>query len=207
MRKNPLFVKVCGMRDAENIREVEALGIDMMGFIFYRKSPRCVEEVPAYLPTSVKRVGVFVNADEDEIREKAKVFRFDYIQLHGNETPETCQRLKDESYSVIKAFQIADSTDFLQTIPYEKSCRYFLFDTKSKQYGGTGAVFDWNILSEYKGTVPFILSGGIGPESVDSLKTFAHPLCAGIDLNSKFEVQPALKNIKILKNFLNRLYQ
>ena len=207
MRKNPLFVKVCGMRDAENIREVEALGIDMMGFIFYRKSPRCVEEVPAYLPTSVKRVGVFVNADEDEIREKAKAFRFDYIQLHGNETPETCQRLKDESYSVIKAFQIADSTDFLQTIPYEKSCRYFLFDTKSKQYGGTGNTFDWSILSEYKGTVPFILSGGIGPESVDSLKTFVHPLCAGIDLNSKFEKEPAIKNIKILKNFLNRLYQ
>ena len=198
-----MIVKVCGMRDAENIREVEALGIDLIGFIFWPKSSRYVSERPAYLPTNCKRVGVFVDENIEVVKKIAQDYALDYIQLHGNETPDYCALLK--GHKLIKAFNIATAEDFEQTKPYEGLADYFLFDTKGKSVGGNGTKFDWTVLAAYNGTTPFILSGGIGPDDAARIRSFHHPQLAGIDLNSKFEDAPALKNIQKLKTFLEQL--
>ena len=198
-----MIVKVCGMRNAENIRKVEALGIDMMGFIFYPKSSRYVSERPEYLPTKCKRVGVFVDEDIVQVKHIAEEFALDLIQLHGSESPEYAQRLRD--WKVIKAFNIATKEDLEATKPYEGLVDYFLFDTKGKSAGGNGEKFNWNVLSNYKGNTPFLLSGGIGPDDAGRIKVFQHPKCIGIDLNSRFETAPALKDINKLKSFIQAL--
>ena len=195
------------MRDAENICEVEALGIDLMGFIFWPKSSRYVSERPAYLPTNCKRVGVFVDEDIETVKRIAEDYALDYIQLHGHESPEYCAQLK--GLKLIKAFNIATTEDFKQTEPYTGIVDYFLFDTKGKSVGGNGEKFDWSVLSAYDGNTPFLLSGGIGPDDAEVLTSHFSPLtskkCAGIDLNSRFEQAPGLKDINKLKDFLNAL--
>lgn len=200
------------MRDPENIREAEKLAIDLMGFIFWHKSSRNVSEMPSYLPTRQKRVGVFVDADIKEVTEKAKEYALDLIQLHGKETPDYIQRLRslcpqhgDHATAIIKALNIADTEDLAQTAQYEGIVDYFLFDTKSKLVGGNGTQFDWSVLQAYQGDTPFILSGGIGPDDAGKVKNFQHPMCAGIDLNSRFETAPALKDIQLLNHFIGRL--
>ena len=195
------MIKVCGMRDAENICQVEALGIDMMGFIFYPKSSRYVSKHPEYLPTKCKRVGVFVDEDIEQVKHIAEEFALDLIQLHGSESPEYAQRLRD--WKVIKAFNIATKEDLEATKPYEGLVDYFLFDTKGKSAGGNGEKFNWNVLSNYKDNTPFLLSGGIGPDDAGRVKVFQHPKCVGIDLNSRFEIEPGIKDIVKLKTFLN----
>ena len=193
------------MREAENIREVEQLKVDMIGFIFYPKSPRCLYELPAYMPVKAKRVGVFVNEDKKEIEIFADRFSLDYIQLHGNESPEYCHSLRSTGLRLIKAFSIARRKDFENTEAYEKSCDYFLFDTKCEQHGGSGNQFDWTMLNSYKGKKPFLLSGGINPYSAPTLKELRHPQLAGFDLNSRFETKPGLKEVERLKFFLEQL--
>ena len=197
-----MIVKVCGMRDPENIRAVENLHpyVQWMGFIFWQKSSRYVSEKPTYLPTKLKRVGVFVDATIDEVREKAEEFALDLIQLHGKETPDYIRQLGKRS--IIKALNIATAEDIKQTEDYEGIVDYFLFDTKAKMVGGNGTKFDWSALDAYHGNTPFILSGGIGPEDAQKVKAFCHPRLAGIDLNSRFETAPALKNINQLKQFI-----
>lgn len=197
------ITKVCGMREAENIREVEALGIQLMGFIFWPKSSRYVSECPSYLPSKCKRVGVFVNEDIEEVRHKAQEYALDFIQLHGSESPEYASQLHE--WKVIKAFNIATADDFSQTQAYEGMVDFFLFDTKGKMVGGNGEKFDWSVLSAYKGKTPFLLSGGIGPDDAERVKAFHHPMCVGIDLNSRFEQSPGLKDVTILKEFIEKL--
>lgn len=197
------ITKVCGMREAENIREVEALGIQLMGFIFWPKSSRYVSECPSYLPSKCKRVGVFVNEDIEEVRHKAQEYALDFIQLHGSESPEYASQLRE--WKVIKAFNIATADDFSQTQAYEGTVDFFLFDTKGKMVGGNGDKFDWSVLSAYKGKTPFLLSGGIGPDDAERVKAFHHPMCVGIDLNSRFEQSPGLKDVTILKEFIEKL--
>ena len=224
-----ILIKVCGMRDAENIREVEQLSkelsiinsqssIDLMGFIFWPKSSRYVSERPAYLPTQCKRVGVFVDENPETIKKIAEDYALDYIQLHGTESPDFVRRLRSvygDSVAVIKAFNIATKEDLDATKPYEGLVDYFLFDTRatvpagspvgSVLPGGTGAQFDWCVLADYVGETPFLLSGGIGPDDADRVRAFHHPKCIGIDLNSKFEVSPALKDVEKLKRFLENV--
>ena len=206
-RESSFLVKVCGMRDAENIREVEALGIDLMGFIFWPKSGRYVSERPAYLPTNCKRVGVFVDEDIETVKRIADDYALDYIQLHGHELADYCAQLR--GFKLIKAFNIATTEDFKQTEPYTGIVDYFLFDTKGKSVGGNGEKFDWSVLSAYDGNTPFLLSGGIGPDDAEVLTSHFSPLtskkCVGIDLNSRFEIAPGLKDINKLKDFLNAL--
>ena len=199
------LVKVCGMRDAENIREVEALGIDLMGFIFYPKSSRYVSERPAYLPTRCKRVGVFVDASADDIIKKIQDFSLDIIQLHGNESPEQISHLLSltSHLSIIKAFNIASAADLAATAPYVGLVDYFLFDTKGPSVGGNGEKFDWSVLEAYHGDTHFLLSGGIGPDDAERILDYHHPKCIGIDLNSRFEIEPGIKDITKLKTFLN----
>ena len=197
------MIKVCGMRDAENIREVEALGIDLMGFIFWPKSSRYVSECPAYLPTKCKRVGVFVDEDIEQVKRIAEEYALDYIQLHGHESPEYCAQLK--GLKLIKAISVSGQDDIATYKTYEGLVDYFLFDTKCPSVGGSGQQFDWSVLSAYDGNTPFLLSGGIGPDDAEHLRASHHEKCVGIDLNSRFEIAPGLKDINKLKDFLNVL--
>ena len=200
-----MLIKVCGMRDADNIRAVEALGVDYMGFIFWPHSRRYVAERPVYLPSKAKRVGVFVNSVMDDIIRHIDNYGLDVVQLHGHESPEYIQSLKilRENISIIKAFNIATPDDLVQTIAYEGLADYFLFDTKGKAVGGNGEKFDWSVLTAYYGSTPFLLSGGIGPDDANSILSFHHDRCLGIDLNSRFEISPGLKDINNLKFFLS----
>ena len=191
------------MRDADNIREVEALGIDMMGFIFWPKSSRYVSERPNYMPTKCKRVGVFVDEDIEQVKRTADEYQLDMIQLHGHERPDYIRQLSGRK--VIKAFNIATSADLEATKPYEGIVDYFLFDTKGKSVGGNGAKFDWTVLADYVGETPFLLSGGIGPDDAARIRSFHHSQLAGIDLNSRFEITPGLKDINKLKEFIKEL--
>ena len=197
------MIKVCGMRDADNIREVEMLGIDMMGFIFWPKSSRCVSQRPDYLPKHVKRVGVFVDEDPEQVKRLAADYGLDYIQLHGQESPAYIFQLG--GLHIIKAFNIATVEDLQQTQPYEGLVDYFLFDTKGKSVGGNGEKFNWDVLDAYQGSTHFLLSGGIGPDDAANVKAFHHPKCIGIDLNSRFELSPGLKDVAKLKEFMFNL--
>ena len=199
-----MIIKVCGMRDASNIQELEKLSINWMGMIFWPQSSRFVPEVPAYLPRRVKRVGVFVDASMEEIRQHVTDYQLDIIQLHGQESPAFAEALKP--LPVIKAFNIADPEDLNQTKAYEGIVDYFLFDTKGKVVGGNGEKFDWAVLSSYQGETPFLLSGGIGPDDAEAVNSFHHPRCIGIDLNSRFEQAPAFKDITKLRKFIKQLH-
>ncbi len=199
------YIKVCGMRDAENIREVERLGIDMMGFICWEGSPRYVREVPAYLP-DCPRVGVFVNPSPDYVLERTKAFGFNFIQLHGTESPEFCKAVREKTgCKVIKAISFNSEADLELANQYECAADIFIFDTKCATIGGSGQKFNWDILSSYRGELPFLLSGGIGPEDAEQLRQFHHEKCLGFDINSRFEVEPGIKDIEKIKQFITAL--
>ncbi len=200
-----MLIKVCGMRDADNIREVEKLGIDLMGLIFYPGSSRYVNTPPAYLSQKVKRVGVFVNEKTEMVLIRSNLFSLNFVQLHGTESPEYCVSLRDKGLNLIKAFPVSVPADLKATEKYEGLCSYFLFDTKSENHGGSGKQFDWSILSHYQGRTPFLLSGGISPENAEEVKAFHHEYFAGIDLNSRFEKAPGIKDVDKLNRFINEL--
>ena len=190
------------MRDAENIREVERLGIDMMGFICWPKSPRYVSEVPAYLP-KCERVGVFVNQSLDETQKQTETFKFSYIQLHGSESPNFCQAVREKTgCKIIKAISIHSAEDLALVGQYEGFADLLLFDTKCSTIGGSGKQFNWNILSNYRNALPFLLSGGIGPEDAERLRQFHHDKCLGFDINSRFEIEPGIKDIEKIQTFI-----
>jgi len=202
------------MREAANIREIEALGIDWLGLIFWPKSSRYVSERPDYLPRNAKRVGVFVNETPDKIVSISRLYSLDYIQLHGQESISDINRLRqaiaDQGSAtippqLIKAFNIATVDDLKATKPYEGIADYFLFDTKGPSVGGNGTQFDWEVLNAYQGRTPFLLSGGIGPDDAERIQAFHHPQCIGIDLNSRFELSPGLKDVQKLKTFLQKI--
>ena len=206
-----MIIKVCGMRDAENILQVERLHPDWMGFIFWPKSSRCVSEFPEYMPVNAKRVGVFVDEDIETVRRIAEDYALDIIQLHGRESAEYAGQLQE--WETIKAFNIATPDDLEQTEGYEDVVDYFLFDTRKPPEetggwhppGGTGEKFDWSVLTHYHGSTPFLLSGGIGPDDAERIRSFNHPKCIGIDLNSRFELSPALKDVEKLETFFSNL--
>lgn len=211
-----MLVKVCGLREAENIRAVSSLDIDWIGFIFYPPSPRYMLDAQgsfsalAAVPVSIsapasprpRRVGVFVDESPERMAEIAEAFQLDYLQLHGDETADTCYALQKRGFAVIKAFSVACGSDLRQTAAYEGRADYFLFDTRCTGYGGSGRCFDWTILAGYTGQTPFLLSGGIGPGHLETLRSFRHPRLAGIDLNSAFESCPGRKDIGKLADFI-----
>ena len=216
-------IKVCGMRDAENISELIKLKPDFIGFIFYNKSKRLVTDFPQIeFPEGIKKIGVFVNASINEVIEKVDLNNLEGVQLHGNETPEYCEQLKSKlnnqgrienlnssignyQIEIIKAFSVDKDFDFEDTLPYQKMCNYLLFDTKGKNYGGNGMKFNWDILKNYSGKIPFLLSGGITKKDVEEIKKMNHKAFIGIDINSGFEIKPGLKNITYIKEFKNKL--
>ena len=202
-----MLIKICGLKYPENIQAVSALKPDFMGFIFYPKSPRYAEPLDVKtleaLPPTIKKIGVFVNEDIENILTIAYKYKLDGLQLHGTELVDMCRKLKKLGYQVIKAFPIAEAYNFKVTKAYEGVCDYFLFDTKTDAYGGSGVKFNWQILKGYKGETPFLLSGGIAVDDAEAIRKIEHPLFAGIDLNSKFELKPGLKNISLLKEFIS----
>lgn len=204
-----MLVKVCGMREPENIEKVAQLGVDMMGFIFYPKSPRFASQSVARTAADkyVCRVGVFVNESAGLISDKILQFDLNAVQLHGNESRELCELLHKQNglLKVIKAISVSAAGDIQKYKEYVGAVDYFLFDTKCKTVGGSGQQFDWQVLENYDGDVPFILSGGIGPEDVERVRNFHHPKCIGIDLNSKFELKPGLKDVEKLNIFLENI--
>ena len=206
--KGGRLVKVCGMTDGDNIRAVEALGVDVIGFIFYPRSPRCVCGMPSYLPEYARRAGVFVNAGYDEIMRLRDAFGLEYVQLHGSESPELGLRLHAEGVRVIKAFGLdADARALpLPGAEWEDACDLYLFDPRTDSYGGSGRSFDWRVLDRYEGCVPFLLSGGIGLEMKDEVKVVVHKAFAGVDLNSRFELSPGVKDVSKLTAFLDGLF-
>lgn len=207
------------MRDADNIRDISALGVDMIGLIFYPPSPRYVQQfssgagiIPDYAPDmgmTPLRVGVFVDDMPQNIVTRVYNYKLDYIQLHGNEPRETLENLRatidpdiKPKIKIIKAISVSSAEDIKKYKEYVGAADLFLFDTKCKTVGGSGELFDWQVLQAYDGDVPFLLSGGIGPDDAERIKNFHHPKCIGIDLNSKFEIEPALKDVEKLKQFL-----
>lgn len=202
-----LLIKVCGMRDAQNICAVNQLRPDMMGFIMWPDSSRYISSPPNTLPHSIPRVGVFVNATQQYIARKVSDFDLNYVQLHGEEPPEFCSSLHNfiPTVKLIKAFSISENGHFPDTDLYVSSCNLFLFDTFSKDKGGSGKQFSWTILQQYSGPIPFLLSGGIGPDDVQNIRNFKHPLFAGIDVNSCFETAPAVKDSSLLSQFIQQI--
>ncbi|ESU25170.1 trpF protein [Flavobacterium enshiense DK69] len=186
------------MKYSSNIEEVAKLQPDYLGFIFYEKSPRFFNKEIPILPKSTQKVGVFVDAYLDDILDKIRRYNLQLVQLHGNESPEFCYLLKHINIKVIKAFSIDDNFDFQTITPYENVCDYFLFDTKGQYHGGNGTTFNWQILKNYPSQKPFFLSGGIGLEEVKTIQQMNLPIHA-IDVNSKFEIEPGLKNTQLLK--------
>ncbi len=283
------LIKVCGMRDAQNIREVAALGVNLIGLIFYPKSPRYVKSIssdagiipdyssltPDPLPEGEGRnmldkqlkaeetkgetrnkqpvsaqlkstqskapfnkvttplslgegqggeavqggeaaipkfVGVFVDDMPQNIVTAVYNYHLSYVQLHGDESPVMIDNLRRTlvpdivpQIKIIKAISVSSAEDLKRCEPYEGHVDLFLFDTKCKGYGGSGQKYDWSVLEAYTGQTPFLLSGGIGPDDADRLRDFHHPQCVGIDLNSKFETAPGMKDINLLQNFLHQL--
>jgi phosphoribosylanthranilate isomerase len=201
-------LKVCGMRDSENILQVAELYPDYMGFIFYTKSKRFVGhdfKIQGQLDKNIKRVGVFVNESTEKILELAELHDLDFIQLHGNEPMSQCLGLKQTGLGVIKVFSVDEHVDFLETAPYKKVVDYFLFDTKSAGYGGSGKTFDWNLLNGYDMEVPFFLSGGLSANNIPSARNMDSWNLHAFDLNSGVEMSPGLKSIEKLIELKNVL--
>ena len=206
-----MIIKVCGMRDAQNIREIEALGVDMIGFHFCPGSPRDVTVKPAYLPQQAKRAGVFCNADVDFIVQKVEEYGLDYIQLHGDEDlayvtslHRQLQERGDRQPRVVKAIQVASRSQVLKAMMWDGYVDGIMFETLNRNFGGSGIAFDWSLLSSYRGRTPFFIAGGIAPDSIDALLEFEHPQWLGINLNSCFETAPAVKDVALVKEFVRK---
>lgn len=224
-----LIIKVCGMRDADNINDVSALDINWMGFIFYPKSPRYVRQIssnagiiPDYSSLKekataddagrIRRVGVFVDDMPQNIVTRVFNYHLDIVQLHGSESPVMIDNLRRtldpdirKGIKIMKAISVKSDDDILKCKDYEGHVDYFLFDTKTPLKGGSGEQFDWSVFQSYDGATPFLLSGGIGPDDARRVRAFSHPRCIGIDVNSKFEKEPAYKDVDMLRKFISEV--
>lgn len=200
--KNKIVIKVCGLKDPTNINEVLSLGPDYLGFIFYPASARFVGDLDEDFMKSiqgVKKTAVFVNASLENIQDAVDKFEFDAVQLHGDESPEFCEEVKKMGVELIKAFGVDTNFDFNQLADYIDVVDYFLFDTKTSKYGGSGETFDWEFLKKYPYQKQYFLSGGIGLENFMEAYSFDDERLYAIDINSRFEISPGVKNINLLK--------
>ncbi len=205
-----LKIKVCGMKIPENIEAVSGLKPDFIGFIFYPPSKRFVgldfeRNYLKAIDKTVIKTAVFVNATVDEVIEFGKMYGMQAIQLHGEESPEFCRQIKDSGFFTIKAFGVDSTFDFSILDAYKNIVDLFLFDTKTELHGGSGKVFDWRVLENYQLNKPFVLSGGISLENINNVLAFSHPQFYGIDINSKFEIEPGLKDINKLEAVFEKL--
>jgi phosphoribosylanthranilate isomerase len=204
-----MLLKVCGMRDSENVQDLTSLGVDFMGLIFYPKSPRYVlandSEAIKHI-SGVTKVGVFVNESLENVLEIVEEYGLGMVQLHGDESPKYCCQVAGTGVKIMKVFSIGNEMPITEIMKYEGTCDYYLFDTKGTNRGGNGEKFDWTILDEYDLTTPFLLSGGIQQADINSIKNIDHPSMVGVDINSGFEIEPGFKNIDNIKAFKEQLY-
>jgi len=202
-------IKICGMRDYTNIIDVSKLNPDYMGFIFYKKSKRFFKGDIPNISSKIEKIAVFVNERTDKIIETLNKHDINIVQLHGDENIEFCKELKKKNFTIIKAFNISKKFDFKYINKFNKYCDYYLFDTKGNYPGGNGFKFNWQILKSYNEVIPYFLSGGIGIEDANEIiefsRTKAGRFCVAIDINSKCEVKPGVKNINKIKNLINNL--
>jgi phosphoribosylanthranilate isomerase len=205
-----LKIKVCGMRDPANIMAVASLSPDFMGFIFYEKSKRYAAELLSpqildYLPSNYKKVGVFVDATLEKILDAALSYNLDFVQLHGSESSNFCEIIKAENIGVFKSFSVDENFDFTITESYENAVDYFLFDTKTEAHGGSGKAFDWEILKKYNQKLPFLLAGGLSLENIEKVFELTDLNILGVDVNSKFEIEPGLKDTGMLNTLFEKI--
>lgn len=205
-----LKIKVCGLTDPDNTKEIAGMAPDFMGFIFYPGSKRYVGNKPKdslfrKIPSRILKTGVFVNEEPSRIIDTMTLYELDLVQLHGNEPVEYCNSLKKEGLIVIKAFEISSSFSFITLEQYMEVCEYFLFDTKTGTQGGSGLKFDWRKIDEYHLNKPFILGGGIGPEDASLIKKINHKYLFAVDINSRFEIRPGIKDSKNVKEFIDEI--
>lgn len=205
-----LLWKVCGMREPENIRELIELSPDFIGFIFYDKSSRYVRnkenfELIRSIPSNIRKVGVFVNESFDCLIEIVEHYQLDFVQLHGGESVDYCEKVKEKGIRLFKVFSVESQLNYETIKSFDGLADYFLFDTKTDKYGGSGKKFNWEILKGYKLKTPYILSGGISIEDIQEIDRNKFPGLAALDVNSKFELKPALKNISLLKELKNKI--
>jgi phosphoribosylanthranilate isomerase len=195
------------MKDQSNVANIVSNieGIDWMGFIFYDQSKRFLATKLETLPGKVERVGVFVNEELDTVLAKIILHDLNIVQLHGEEPPIYCKKVRSQGLKVMKAFAIGKSFNFDFLTEFEESVDFFLFDTKGETVGGTGKKFDWDILNKYEGNIPFLLAGGIGLEDIERIKNIRFEKCIGIDINSRFENAPGIKSLRKLKSFIDEL--
>jgi phosphoribosylanthranilate isomerase len=203
-------IKVCGMKNPGNVKEIAELRPDIMGFVFFAGSPRYVGSEPemvlfSNVPPGIKKAGVFYNEDYHKILDLSILTGLDMIQLHGNESSTTCLQLKSSGLSVIKGFSIGTDFHFESLNQYMPYCDYFLFDTKSEKPGGSGKKFAWKKLEEYNLDKPFFLSGGISPEDAAEIKSICNRGLFAVDINSRFETSPGIKDAGRVKTFINEL--
>ena len=208
---NKLKLKICGMKFAANIAAVASLQPDYLGFIFYGQSPRFISDVSAelikYIPSEIKTVGVFVNEDLEVVKKKVNLYQLKAVQLHGNEAPGYCADLKSTfgGIEVIKAFGVDEEFDFSILDVYNDVVDYFLFDTKTKAHGGSGKTFDWKILENYELNKAYFLSGGIDLEHAAAIKQIEDSRLYALDINSRFEVEPGVKDVEKVKAFITAI--
>lgn len=201
-------IKVCGIRTKGNLHYLKNAKIDMIGFIFYDQSKRFFDDgelaVNDMLNVKKQKVGVFVNASKEEVFNIIDKYQLDAVQLHGEESPDYCLEISKKNVLVLKAFSVKDKLpNNLKT--YEQVVDLFLFDTKGVEYGGNGVQFDWSILENYDLDRPFMVSGGIGPEDVEKLKNIKNKKLEGVDINSRFEIEPGLKDEVLIDRFVNEI--
>ena len=203
-------VKVCGLTDPSNVKEIAEAEPDFMAYIFYRGSPRYVGADPEIIlfdqvPRGIKKTGVFLNEDNQKIIESAIRFGLEIVQLHGNESPVTCFELQSSGLSIIKSFNIDMEFSFDLLDQYAFCCDYFLFDSKGLTAGGSGKKFNWEKLEEYGKGKPFFLSGGIGPEDAGLVTSVNNQSLFAVDINSRFETVPGIKDSSRVKKFINEV--
>jgi len=203
-------VKVCGLKDPGNVRKITALDIDYAGFIFYPASKRYVGKKPeaglfSCVPSGIKKTGVFVNEDMENVLKISRMYGLDIVQLHGNESIEYCRELKNNGLTVIKVFHIKNEIDQDAVNSYSDVCDYFLFDTAADSYGGVGEKFNWDVLKKGKFKRPFFLGGGIGPEDFNELKRIKNEMFYAVDINSRFETSPGIKDYEKIRFFVDHL--
>ncbi|NMM50626.1 phosphoribosylanthranilate isomerase [Marinigracilibium pacificum] len=205
-KSDSLKIKVCGMRDLENINGLIDLGVDYMGLIFYPASSRYIGEESSYKEVSgVEKVGVFVNSTVDQIQEAISIHGLSLVQLHGNESPEFAKQVKSLGVQVIKAFSVKSISDLQKADSYSEAVDYYLFDTKGKNPGGNGKAFDWPILNSRAFARPFFLAGGLNSNNIEGISVINNPAFYAVDLNSGVEDSPAQKNIKEIEKIKNKL--
>ena len=201
-------IKVCGMRQSRNISELIDLAPDFIGFIFYERSPRyagtiLTPDITSQIPAHVKKTGVFVNAPLEHIIKTCEKYNLNTVQLHGEETPQMCRDIQNKGYEVIKSFALKTTADLEQTTPFADCCDFFLFDTPTAEYGGSGKKFDWSVLHGTKIERPFFLSGGIEEADAATILDECPQKPYALDINSKFETAPGLKNIESVGLFMD----